>query len=247
MKDLVEYTSKNFDITTAPREVLSPWSRIRVLGYLRHRDFLIAGVSGNFLIDAFTGDKMPATGTCFTDGKWKWRDDLWLYVRDYDIALPPEFIDDVISFYKHGGTDPVPCMSDITISDLDQYEKHHKGRRLDWIWNDVFEMQLGEVPCICEISLLPFEVHWDSQKVFYPLVIYIEDAANYDNKNIIYIKARYRLWAEDGKLELAEEDDTYVDSIKQIISEHVSNVDLLNKARAGLTNDYRKGIPVDRS
>ena len=90
-------------ITQLPTKLYDDKTRFLLMSYLRNKDFISIGILFDFARDAFTGNPMPATGCIFNDGKWRWKDDLWLYIRDHDVAVPQEFINDVMKFFNNGG------------------------------------------------------------------------------------------------------------------------------------------------
>lgn len=90
-------------IAVLPTREYSTSTKLELISYLTNRGFLRLSSFLFNLPNGFTGEEWEATGSLFSDGEWKWRDDLWLYLRDYDIALPDEFIEHVHDYFLGGG------------------------------------------------------------------------------------------------------------------------------------------------
>ena len=105
-------------ITDLPVAVLPETQKQEVLKYLSNKDFQAILIGGTEpLIDAFTGEKIREVRNDFMrDGKWSWRLELLIYVRDHDVALPKEFLDDVKAFFENGN-ETIP-VEDKRLSDL---------------------------------------------------------------------------------------------------------------------------------
>lgn len=89
-----------------PRVPLPDDVKNQVLKYLANACFVSAQNRGTKSpINAFTQDSMlEVHGNFMSDGKWKWCDTLIIYVRDYDVELPRDFVEDVSLFFSSGGT-----------------------------------------------------------------------------------------------------------------------------------------------
>lgn len=90
-------------VTELPTRKYSTSTKLEIISYLTNRDFLRLSSLLFNLPNGFTGEEWEATGSLFDDGIWRWRDDLWLYVLHYDIALPDEFIEHVYTYFRSGG------------------------------------------------------------------------------------------------------------------------------------------------
>lgn len=241
MNTIAHYT----DINQLSTEQLSNATKMKIMGYLRHSDFLEAGVFANWLKNTFTDDPIPATGTFFNDDKWRWRDDLWLYVRDYDIKLPNDFIQDVLSFYEHQGTSPIPYQDRIVIYDEeDEFEKHHHGRKMGYYWHKETQLEIDKTKCSVEMSLMPCQFDANKRKVFFPILIFIED--NYNGRSNLYIKAEYHMDLCTGDIYLHKSDNSYTTEIERIIFHYISEENLPSQIDSFLERDVRAGMPIIR-
>lgn len=92
-------------ITELPRstEPLPFHLKSDIIRYLRNGDFKHIGfMTHSQLINEFTGKPMNAFASGFYDDKYIWRDDLWIYFRDYDVKLPDDFIQHIQEFFAAG-------------------------------------------------------------------------------------------------------------------------------------------------
>lgn len=121
-----------------PRKPLSKSEKTMVLKYLANSDFLSASIVLGNPINAFTGDEMPEfTGSMLDDGVWYWQDTLICYVRDYDVALPEEFVKHVINYFDNGGkTHPLKNQYVVSLMSKDKKYQSLLRRKL----NDIKKM-----------------------------------------------------------------------------------------------------------
>lgn len=96
--------SERFNDQSLPslKDLTSTWDptiKARVLEYLRSEDYAWAASTGSPLLDVFTGKKVPGLyGDFFMDEDgYCWRADLPYYVEMYDVGLPDEFVQIVLS------------------------------------------------------------------------------------------------------------------------------------------------------
>ena len=68
-----------------------------VLDYMFSGENFIATSMKGAPKNAFTGCDLVEALANFGDGCWQWRGDLPLYIRDYNIAVPEEFIQHVLA------------------------------------------------------------------------------------------------------------------------------------------------------
>lgn len=206
-------------IANIPRKTYTQSQRVRIMGYLRNADFIQASNFSSKIYDEFTNEPMPASGSMFSDGKWSWRDDLWLYVRDYDVELPQEFVQDVETFYQQGKRpNATPYKGRLTLYENgdDEFAKHYKGRKSNYIWHrgDI-RIDMDGVPCNIDIEMSHLAFSLKRRQAFFPVSAYIEDELR---QNILYLKETYRLYI-DGSIEIdARNSSIPVDVSSQILS-----------------------------
>lgn len=100
----VDESQPNY-ILKLPRKALDEPVKAKVLDYLNNKDFRGFACFEMPQVDPFNGLLMWNIGTSFCDeARYLWEDKLSLYVRDHDIALPQEFVDHVMAYYRNGGT-----------------------------------------------------------------------------------------------------------------------------------------------
>lgn len=93
---------KTCSLDDIPREKLPRSTKLHVLYYLSNNDFRGLNVLGHRTSNVFTGEVINAYGTVLSDKEYIWDDDLWIYVRDYDLKLPEKFIEKVEHFFNEG-------------------------------------------------------------------------------------------------------------------------------------------------
>lgn len=103
LKSLIQY-SQYGSLEDIPREKLARPVKLHVLYYLSNNDFRGLTVLGARKKDIFSGKEINAYGTVLSDKEYIWDDDLWIYVRDYDLKLPEDFIKKVEQFFHEGNT-----------------------------------------------------------------------------------------------------------------------------------------------
>lgn len=166
-------------ITSLPQCVYDKKTRQLIMRYLRNSDFIGVSVFGVRVQDAFTGEKMPARGTFLTDGIWKWTDDLWLYVRDYDIALPDEFVEHVKSFFEDTTKEVhlIPYHGDLMLFEGEcEFVRHYKGRVNNYLWHDeTLQIVIDGTKCFVDISVFHLQFDIVKREGFFPIVVYVED------------------------------------------------------------------------
>lgn len=84
-------------ITELPRIPLEEKTKQIVLDYMTNPDFITWRTFGVAPTSAFTGKMLHCNGNLLDDGVYYWGDDLPEYVRDWDIQLPSEFVEHVLS------------------------------------------------------------------------------------------------------------------------------------------------------
>lgn len=101
MENVLEYREsygeEHPSIVSFPTHILDEELKHLLFDYMTNKDFLEWIGFGECLTSPFTNEKIPALGNTLTDGTYRWCDDLPIYMKDNDIALPDEFIQHVIN------------------------------------------------------------------------------------------------------------------------------------------------------
>lgn len=70
-----------------------------LLHHMKKAECIAAMCSGT--VDVITGENVPRERLIFSDGVYKWRTDIVYYLEKYNLKLPQEFIDYVLSVEKN--------------------------------------------------------------------------------------------------------------------------------------------------
>lgn len=57
----------------------------------------VSSDSPSIVTDVFTGKPINVTLSCMNDGQYAWRSDLIYYIENYNLRLPDDFINHVLS------------------------------------------------------------------------------------------------------------------------------------------------------